>query len=381
MKKIFTLIFISLLFLIAPIFANASTVAIDFFYSPTCPHCAKEEIFLNDIQKQYPDLVINRHSVNETENLDKLKEFYARYKVPEQYYGMVPATFTNTKYFIGYNDEIGKNIKTCLDEICLKNGVSQNTSLVDLEGNIGLPIIGKINVKNFSLPALSVILGILDGFNVCSLGALVLILGLVLALKSRKKVLAFGGLFILTTAVIYGILIIAWYKLFSLFIPYMKLMDLLIGALGIGGGIYFFKQYLKYKKYGPNCETTGSKGIVARFSSKFQQSFKDSANTFLLLGSVFIFAAIITIVEFPCSAVIPVAYAGVLAQAKLSSLGYLTYIPIYLLFYMLDEIIVFLIAFFTMKVWLASSKVVTWAALAEALILLSIGAYYLYALI
>lgn len=360
---------------------HANTVTIDFFYSPTCPHCAKEEVFLNGIQKQYPDLKVNRYSVNETENLDKLKDFYQKYNVPEQYYGMVPATFTNSKYFIGFNDEIGNNIKTCLDEICYKNGVSQNTSLVDLEGNIGLPLIGKINIKNFSLPVLSVILGILDGFNVCSLGVLVLILGLVLALKSRKKVLIFGGLFILTAAIVYGVLIVAWYKLFSLFIPYMKLMDFIIGALGIGGGIYFFKQYLKYKKYGPNCETAGGRGVIARFSSKFQQSFKNSANIFLLLGSVFLFATIITIIEFPCSAVIPVAYAGVLVQAKLSSLQYLIYIPIYLLFYMADEIIVFLIAFFTMKIWLVSSKVVTWAALAEALVLLGIGAYYLLALI
>jgi len=45
---------------------------------------------------------------------------------------------------------------------------------------------------------------------------------------------------------------------------------------------------------------------------------------------------------------------------------------------MLDEIIVFLIAFFTMKIWLASSKIVVWITLLEAIILLALGFYYLF---
>ena len=76
----------------------------------------------------------------------------------------------------------------------------------------------------------------------------------------------------------------------------------------------------------------------------------------VLLAGIFLFAIIITIIEFPCSAVVPVAFAGVLAQAGLSSFQYIFYISLFALFYMLDEIVVFLIAFFTMKIWLASSK-------------------------
>ena len=78
------------------------------------------------------------------------------------------------------------------------------------------------------------------------------------------------------------------------------------------------------------------------------------------------------------AAVVPVAFAGILAQAGLSSFQYLLYISLFVLFYMLDEIIVFLIAFFTMKIWLASSKIVTWAALLESIILFILGAYYLF---
>ena len=222
------------------------------------------------------------------------------------------------------------------------------------------------------------VLGVLDGFNVCSLGALVLILGLVLALRSRKKVLIFGGLFILTTAIVYGFLIVLWYQIFSFLVPYIRIMEILIGILGIGGGIYFLKEFIKFRKQGPTCEIKGRKQMMSKFSSKFQKSLQESGNILLLSGLVLLFAGIVTIVEFPCSAALPVIFAGVLAQSGLPAFSYLLYIAFYLLFYMLDEIIVFLIAFFTMKIWLASSRITTWIILVQAIILFGLGAYYLF---
>ncbi len=352
-------------------------VEINFFYSPTCPHCAEEEKFLNGLEEKYSEIKVNRFSVSNRNNIELLKEFYKEYEVPLEYYGMVPITFTNERYFLGFNEEIGKGLEDCILE-CKAGKTSEDVTIIDLEGNIDIPIIGKVNIKKYSLPVLAVVLGILDGFNVCSLGALVLILGLVLAIKSRKKTLLFGGIFIITTAVVYGLLIVIWYHIFSFLIPYMRIMQILIGILGIGGGIYFFKEFLKFRKQGPTCEIGAGKGIMAKFSSKFQYSLKNSANIVLLLGSILLFAGIITIIEFPCSAVVPVAFAGVLAQSGLSTFSYLLYITLFLVFYMLDEIIVFLIAFFTMKIWLASSKAITWITLLEAIILLALGFYYLF---
>ena len=378
MRKIVFLIL--LLLLLFPIFALAQdNIEIDFFYSPTCGYCAEEEKFLNELQEKYPGIIINRYSTNEKKNIDLLKQRYNDYNVLEKHYGMVPATFTNNKYFVGFDEKIGKGIEECIIECQMGDAAETSTSIIDLEGNIELPIIGEINVKNYSLSILAVILGVLDGFNVCSLGALVLMLGLVLAFKSRKRVLFFGGLFILTTAVVYALLIIVWYKVFIWFISYMVFMQFLIATLGIAGGVYFFKAFLRFRKYGPNCQVN-TDGMIAKLSEKIKRSFKEPANIILLLVGIFLFAAIITVVEFPCSAVVPVAFAGILAQAGLSSFQYLAYILLFTLFYMLDEIIVFLVAFFSMKIWLASSKVVTWITLIESIVLFALGFYYLFSI-
>ncbi|MCJ7829642.1 hypothetical protein MUP50_00945, partial [Patescibacteria group bacterium] len=200
--------------------------------------------------------------------------------------------------------------------------------------------------------------------------------------RSRKKILIFGGVFILTTATIYGLLIVLWHQLFSLFAHWEKLMQILIGILGIGGGIYFFKEFIKVKKYGPTCDTGTKSNIISKFSSKIKELLgiekpELSKGVLAVILGIFVFAAVITIVEFPCSAAIPVIFAGVLAKAHLPAVLYLFYIVLYLILYMLDEILVFLIALFTLKLWLASPKFVTWITLVEAIILFLLGLYYL----
>jgi hypothetical protein len=140
------------------------------------------------------------------------------------------------------------------------------------------------------------------------------------------------------------------------------------------------KEFLKFRKQGPTCEIGTAQKIENGFSKKFQSLLENKAQTLTILVSILIFAAVITIVEFPCSAAVPVAFAGILTKAQLPNWLYLLYIILYVIFYMLDELLVFLVAFFTTKLWLASPKFVTWITLAESIILFSLGAYYLFGL-
>src|SRR3989338_7002467 len=83
----------------------------------------------------------------------------------------------------------------------------------------------------------------------------------VLTLHSIKKILIFGGIYLLTTAVVYGFLIFFWYKLFEAVAPYLKIMNLLIGVLGVSGGIYFFRQFLKARKDSLVCDSAGGQKV------------------------------------------------------------------------------------------------------------------------
>ncbi len=349
-------------------------VEINFFEKPGCPHCKDEQGFLKDLKVKYPQIQINEYSVLVENNVKKWEELCVQYNV-EKCLGVVPVTFVNDKFFLGFDNKDGMGRE-------IENAAREDLGLpsLDSSGGLYLPIIGRIDLSKFSLPVLAVVLGFFDGFNVCSLGALVLILSMILALKSRRRILIFGGTFIITTAVIYGLLIFLWYKVFSVFENYLGALQILIGIISFAGAMYFFRQFLKFRKQGPACDMQ-NRGISAKLSKHVSNSFEKSLNTFALIGIVLLFAFVITIVEFPCSAAIPVVFAGTLTNASLSAGMHFLYILIYIVFYLLDELLVFLIAVFTMKLWLASNRFVIWSALATSIVLLLMSGYYILGLI
>ena len=262
----------------------------------------------------------------------------------------------------------------------------KNTSLVVADENekeaeksyISIPFLGKIDPSKYSLGVLAVILGFFDGFNVCSLGALVLILGMVLVFKSRKKILFFGGVYIIATALVYGVLILLWYKLFVFLAPFLQIMEVLVGLLGVVGGIYFLQDFLEFRKKGAQC-TSQNNRVMKRLSERIQKVLKSEKKSILAIGiSVLAFSVVITVVEFPCSAAVPLFFAGSLAGAHLGALQYLLYIAIFVLFYMADEIVIFLLAALTMTIRLGSQKFVVWITLIEAIVLFLLGFYYLF---
>jgi cytochrome c biogenesis protein CcdA len=204
-----------------------------------------------------------------------------------------------------------------------------------------------------------------------------MILGLVLIFRSRKKILLLGGTFILTTAVVYGLLIVLWYKFFSLLTLYVRPLELVIGSLATMGGLFFLRQFIRFKKYGPSCGIASEGSLISRASVKLKQVFQKESGVAAMVLGILLFSAMVAIVEFPCSAAIPVVFAGILSKAQIPGLLYFLYIGLFVFFYMLDEIIVFLIAALKMRLWLTSPKFTTWAVLIEAVILLALGAYYI----
>ncbi len=346
------------------------TNQVDFFYSPTCPHCARADAFFQELKTENPDLIIRQYQVSD--KVELLKTFYKKYSVPEQSWGFVPAIFIDDKYYIGFSDETAQQIETYVTGSSSAKLDSGSKDTTTLRG---------IQLDRFALPVSAILLGALDGFNICSLGALLIILSLVLMLKSRPKILLFGGGFILTTSVIYGLLILFWYQLFTLLAPYLRQMELIIGLITLAGGIYFLKEFIKFHRQGPICGIGPAQKIEGSFSKQFRSLIQNKARTLTVLFSILLFAIVITVVEFPCSAAVPVAFAGMLTKAQLPGWLYIFYIALYVVFYMLDELLVFFIAFFTMKLWLASPKFVTWITLAESIILFGLGAYYLFGLV
>ena len=375
MKKLFVLALFIFIFINSGFVSAQGTVdEIHFFEQRGCPDCARMKEFLDEyIVPNYPDVEIITYSIMSSDNQDRFHEMMAERGV-DDYNLIVPTLFIEDNYFQNFYEGDKDLIKRAIEG----DDVQDEIFVVRGEGRANIPFFGEVDVSAWSLPVLAAVIGTVDGLNVCSIGALILILSLVLSsFKSRRKIFFFGGLFIFTTVLVYGLLIFAWTALFHALASYIGGINIVIGLAALGGGAFFFKKFIDFYRYGPACEYKSNK-YLAKATKKLKESFDVEGKTALIASGIILFAFVVTLVELPCSFGLPMIYAGVLAAEGLSTMGYVSYVGLYLFFYMLIELIIFTGAVITREAFLAESKWITWVYLFGSLVLLGLSYNYLF---
>jgi thiol-disulfide isomerase/thioredoxin len=357
-----TVVLISTLLSFNFVLAEDKNVQIDFFYSSTCPHCAKEEKFLEELKQKYPSIEIKSYEVvHSQENQKILDEFYKKYDVPEKDQGWVPVTFTPTNYFVGFNDQVAKDIENCLKE-CLTGGEIVSQKII-------IPIYGEVDASKISLPLLTLIFGILDGFNPCAMWVLVVLISLLLSLKSRQKIALVGGIFIFAEGLLYFLFMSAWLNAF-LVIGYVSITRTLIGIFGIIFGIWRIREFLTWR---PGvCKVVDHSKSQDKLLDKMRSLLKPAAVPATILGTIAL-AFGVNLVEFFCSAGFPVMYTRILALQNVGTIQYYLYLLFYNLLYMLDDFIVFGVAFFTLNRFSFSDKYNRYSTLVAGVLILILG--------
>lgn len=365
--------FFALLITIFPFPTNAEEsedsekIVIHYFDDRLCSVCKNTKDFLTEKVKEYDDVELIIYAISDTEKLSEIAELHG----VDDYRIMAPTIFIGDNFFQLRDFTTREEedlVKAIEGEVVDRDCCLINIPFFNIEVDIG----------GWSLPVIAVILGSVDGFNVCSIGALILILSIVLVFNSKKKIFFFGGLFIATTVIIYGMLVFVWGKLFETLIGHLEILRIIVGLASLGGGFFFLKEFWRFYKHGPTCEASSSP-IARKATEKLQKVFKDTKQeTVILAGAVVSFAIAITIVELPCSIGVPIAFSVILVEEGVSLLEHILYISIFLFFYMLIEIIIFVGAVFTKKIWIANSRAITWVTFIGALILFYLAFYYLF---
>jgi thiol-disulfide isomerase/thioredoxin len=357
-------------FFVFPAQAAQKKVDIDFFYSKYCPHCHKEKPFLEKLVREYPQIQLKEYEITSSqENRELFAKTAKKYNVDS---GAVPITFIGDNYVIGYESEqtTGKEIENyVIDALGGQKVVDENKTKNTLK-SIRVPFLGSIDISKFSLPALTITLGTLDGFNPCSMWALFFLITLLLTSGSRKKLLLIGGVFILVSSISYFLFMTAWLNLF-LVIGFYNFIRYLIALAAIVIGIWRIRDFIYFKP--GTCKVTGTEGkLHDKIARKMQDVLKPSTLIATIFG-VALLALSVNLVEFFCSAGFPAVYTKILAQSQLSTMGHLFYIFIYVFFYMLDDLIVWLIALFTFNKIALSDKYAKWAALIGGVLMVILG--------
>jgi len=393
MRKVLLLL-LGIFFILNSVSLAQEKIELNLFYSPTCPHCASEKIFLKELEKKYPQIEVKKFNIFENQASEILEEFYQKYKVPQEFQGLVPITFIGDRYFLGFSKRIGKDIEDYIKELIQKNALedaqkqnqnqSQNqkptssapTSTFQTSTSVNLPFLGKIDLLKLSPLLLSIVLGTLDGFNACAMTALGFLLAVLVSTGIRKRVFLIGGTFIFVSGIVYFLFISAWLNLF-LCLTHLKFITILVGVIILIFAFFILRDYYKGILC-RICEVSLKKeNLFAKFERKLFQkmekiSKKETSLLFTLIG-VSTVAAGVNIIELCCSLGFPLAFTKILSSLSLSTFSYYFYLLVYIIFYMLDDFLIFLFAVFTLKITQFSQKYLRFIKLLSGILLLLLG--------
>ncbi|MBQ9181136.1 MAG: hypothetical protein IJ134_00625 [Bacilli bacterium] len=381
MRKYIGLLILSAVLLLPGSASASEKLNIYFFRGDGCPHCAKEEEFLEDIKEKYDYVDIHEYEVwYDKTNQELLGKVKKELSVDNSY---VPFTVIGTKYFTGYNDNIGYQIENAVKEkdtsvnlvsqvIDGKTDILKNLKKKEKkDSNINVPILGKVDAKKVSLPLLSVVIGLVDGFNPCAMWVLLFLISILIVMKDRKKMWILGLTFIISSALVYLLFMVAWLKV-ALSINQIIWVRSLIAIVALIGGVVNLRSFYKtIKEKDVGCTVT-DKDQKKKTMEKIKKFTSEKSFILAILG-IMALAFSINLVELACSAGLPLLYTQVLSMNNLNNVEYIGYILLYILFFMLDDLIVFFIAMFTMKLTGISNKYSKYSHLIGGIIMSLIG--------
>jgi thiol-disulfide isomerase/thioredoxin len=372
---------ISLLFVmfgVTQVSANDRVVNLYYFHAEGCSTCALETIYLEELVKSEPNLVLHSYEIAYNKENQKLSEDVG--ELLNQPINSTPTLIIGREVIVGFQEGTtdktieaaikfvrDNNVRDVVGEMLGIVEPGQGVDLISGDSKVNLPFFGEVEAKSISLPLLAIVLGGIDGFNPCAMWVLLLLISMLFHLEEQWKKWFLGGIFLFTTAIMYFFFMISWLNITILFgtLVYIRW---LIGGISIGGGIFNIHRYTQME---PGCEIVDeSKRLKIRDRLK---SISSQPVFALAVVGIVVLAVSVNLVELICSAGLPVLFTQILTLNDLSNTQYLLYILLYLGMFMLDDIIVFVIAMKTAELTGISTKYARNAHLIGGILMVLLG--------
>jgi len=377
-RKFVVLILLTPFFLFPALTFAQEKITIYLFESKDCPHCKAEKAFLEKLELEMPQIEIKDFEITTNpENVKLLKKIGKELNIDVS---RVPITIIGDKYFSGYdNDEItGKLIRDLIKEntdsrkdliaSIITSMPEDNKISQAIPDEINIPFFGKLDIKKFSLPVFTIIIGAIDGFNPCAMWVLIFLITLLLGMRDRKRMWILGTAFIASSGVVYFLFLAAWLNIF-LFLGFIFWIRLIIGLVALASGGYYLKKYFTDKA--DTCDISEGQKQQKIFDKL--KNIVQKKQLWLALVGIILLAAAINLVELICSAGLPAIYTQVLSLSNLSPLQYYLYLILYIFIFMLDDMVVFIIAMTTLKTVGLTKKYSRYSALIGGTLMIIVG--------
>jgi glutaredoxin len=339
----------------APAAASSQTL-IEAFVREGCPHCANAEAFLAKLGSERPHLrIVVRDVSKEPAALDRLKEIA---QAQGGGAARVPAIFVGGELILGYSEDAStdKLILSALDGRARKPSASapsaDSAGSCEAEESLScaagpgdasaseqafeITVFGRtLSLEDVGLPAFTLTMGLLDGFNPCSMWVLLLMISLLAPLNDRPRMVAIAGTFVLIQGIAYFVFMAAWLNLFLL-IGLSRASELAIAAIAFVAGAINVKDFFRFGKgISLSIPEKSKPGIYSRMRGILHARSIAAA----IIGTI-VLGVLVQIVEFLCTSGFPALFTRILTLKALDTATYYSYILLYISAYMLDDLII-----------------------------------------
>jgi len=389
MRKYLKYILIAILMLPCILYADTKKVNMYLFYGEGCPHCKALEEYLDKFLKDKDNYEIQRFEVwHNEENVKKLSDVIEILKTKES---GIPFFIVGNSVIVGFDEEytpekiqhaynyysnvsyvdkVGAYLKG--EEIPEDSEEQTNTNI---EEDVNIPIIGKKKIKEVSILLSSILIGLVDGFNPCAMWILLFLISMLIGMKSKKRKWTLGITFILSSGVVYFLFLVSWLNL-ATFLNSIVYIRTGIACFSLIFGIISIARFLRGLIKDDGCEVVDQNNR-RRIINAIKKIVKEESFFLAILGIVLL-AFSVNIIELLCSLGLPVMFSEILTINDVSNSMKIVYSIIYVFFFLIDDIIVFIIAMKTLEIKAISNKFTKYSHLVGGIIMLIIGLLMIY---
>ena len=361
---------------------EARSPEIEVFVREGCPHCEAAKVFLGELALERPDLRVTLVDIRrEPDALARLNELSRTAGIAQP---GVPTMRIGSRLIVGFDTATttGVQIRSVLDHqgnsvagsgatVC--GAVAETACKSPRDDSVEMPFTGRqVSVDDIGLPLFTIVVGLLDGFNPCSMWVLILMISMLATLGDRRRMLAIAGTFVAIQGIAYFAFMAAWLNLFLL-IGLSRLSEIAIAVLALVAGTINLKDFVAF-----------GRGITLSIPDEAKPSIYVRLRAILraedlwpALAGTAVLAVMVQIVELLCTSGFPALYTRILTLHRLDGATYYGYLLLYNLTYMLDDILVLAIGVTTLSRRRLQEKEGRLLKLAAGLVMLGLGIYLL----
>jgi thiol:disulfide interchange protein len=360
---------------------------VEAFVREGCPHCAQAEAFLLQLGREDPALkIVVRDVGREPAALERLKELA---RASPGATARVPAVYAGGQLILGYSQQARTDrlIRAALagpahagdakphdTGSCSAEEESLACDAPPAEQErFEISVLGRtLSLDDAGLPAFAFVMGLLDGFNPCSMWVLILMISLLAPLNDRRRMVAIAGTFVAIQGIAYFLMLAAWLNLFLL-IGLARWSEIAIGAIALVAGLVNVKDFFAY-----------GRGITLSIPERHRADIYRRIKGLLhaetiaaaIVGTV-VLGVLVQIVEFMCTSGFPALFTRILTLRALDAVSYYGYLALYIAAYMVDDVVVLGIGVATLSRHRLQEREGRWLKLLAGVVMIGLAVYLL----